>query len=82
MAFNNGNYYVFWKYDSSTSEIFCKLVVKATGWVGLGFSNTNTAMSDMDVVIAGVSGGQGFIGVRKYTKQSAFLLKVHSSTFM
>jgi hypothetical protein len=65
LNFKNGDYLLSWSFDSITSEILFKLVVKATGWIGLGFSNTNSGMSDMDVVIANVSGGQGFIGVRQ-----------------
>ncbi|XP_031564418.1 uncharacterized protein LOC116299842 [Actinia tenebrosa] len=62
LSFNNGDYLVFWKFDSNTNELFFKLVVKATGWVGLGFSQQNSGMANLDIVVANVSAGQGFIG--------------------
>lgn len=55
---------MYWKFDSSTNELYFKLKARANGWVGLGLSNKNYHMVDMDVVIAGVKNGQGYIGVR------------------
>lgn len=49
----------------NTKELVCRLTVKASGWVGLGFSDVNYWMRNMDVMMAGVREGKGYIGVRK-----------------
>lgn len=49
----------------NTKELVCRLKVKASGWVGLGFSDVNYWMRNMDVMMAGVREGKGYIGVRK-----------------
>ncbi|KAK3754510.1 hypothetical protein QZH41_019350, partial [Actinostola sp. cb2023] len=59
LVFKNGDYLLSWKYDSSSSEFTFKVTVKGTGWIGLGFSDTNSGMKAMDVVIANVSAGNG-----------------------
>ncbi|XP_031564421.1 uncharacterized protein LOC116299844 isoform X2 [Actinia tenebrosa] len=62
ISFRNGIYRMFWKFDSTTNELFFKLRARANGWVGLGLSNKNRHMEEMDVVIAGVKDGHGYIG--------------------
>jgi hypothetical protein len=65
LTFGKGDFIFSWKFDSSTKELVCKLEVKATGWVGIGFSDLQFWMRNMDVMIGGVREGRGYIGVRK-----------------
>lgn len=53
-----------WNYDSKNKEVIFILEVKATGWIGLGISDVNSSMHQMDIVVAWVdSNGQNHIKV-------------------
>ena len=62
-SFDGGKYVLSWFYNANDDSLYLKAVVEATGWVGLGFSDQNTGMKNLDVAVGGVSGGTGYLKV-------------------
>lgn len=62
--FKEGGFKLNWNYNSTTNEVTFKITVNVTGWIGVGFSESNEDMEDMDIAIAIVkSSGQGTVEV-------------------
>jgi len=53
----NGDYKVEWKHLTATKEIQFTVTAKTTGYVGLGISNFNSEMKNVDIMLGKVVGG-------------------------
>lgn len=61
--FDNGNFKVYWSYNSSADSLYFTLDVAAVGWIGFGFSENNMGMNRYDVAVGGVRNGQMYLQV-------------------
>ena len=61
--FDNGNFKVYWSYNSSADSLYFTLDVAAVGWIGFGFSENNIGMNRYDVAVGGVRNGQMYLQV-------------------
>ncbi|XP_073246020.1 uncharacterized protein [Porites lutea] len=59
--FDNGNFKVYWSYNSSADSLYFTLDVAAVGWIGFGFSENNMGMNGYDVAVGGVRNGQMYL---------------------
>ncbi|KAM7427759.1 DBH-like monooxygenase protein 1 [Porites harrisoni] len=59
--FDNGNFKVYWSYNSSADSLYFTLDVAAVGWIGFGFSENNMGMNRYDVAVGGVRNGQMYL---------------------
>lgn len=67
-SFDGGNFKVYWSYNSSVDSLYFTLDVKATGWVGFGFTkNKPSAMNGYDVVVGGVRNGDMYLKVGPFS---------------
>lgn len=68
LFFDNGNFYVFWRYEKDYDELYFEFNVKIEGWVGFGFIFILKKMNNYDVII----GGKIWVGIF-YLNVSCFL---------
>ena len=60
----NDKYRLHWKYDKTSDMFYFTVVVRTTGWVAFGVSNSQGGMNGYDVVVGGVYNNRGYFGVR------------------
>lgn len=60
-SFDGGNYTLSWLYNATDDILYFKAVVATPGWVGLGFSDLNMEMKNLDCAVGGVAGGSGYL---------------------
>ena len=63
VTFDGGNYKLYYTYKAEEDRLYFKVKANATGWVGLGFSDKNTTMMNLDCVVGGVYGNTSYIMV-------------------
>ena len=73
--FDNGNFKVYWSYNSSADSLYFTLDVAAVGWIGFGFSENNMGMNRYDVAVGGVRNGQMYL-------QVCFLSDIYQSWYI
>ena len=62
-TFGGGKFTLSWSYNASDERLYFKVVAETSGWVGLGFSDQNEGMKNLDCVVGGVSAGTGYLNV-------------------
>ena len=69
----SSKYKFFWTYNTTEENLYFKVEVDASGWVGLGFSDTNSGMANMDCIVGGVFAGTlGYLNVSRNTYGAFF----------